>query len=190
MPKKLKSKNTVAVVISSEEAMIAMLNRYCELSLHLEAAKAAHEAMIAGLNTRHDEEQQSDRDELAMLESSIQLFAVNHRAALFPDAKKKSKEFTNAVLGFRDDPPAVAALIKGEKDGTIALRLSQLPWGDPYWDADPKLNKKQLLADRENLTPAQLAEAGITFKQEEKFFITPKAGSAPRVSKDTAEVAA
>ncbi len=123
-----------------------------------------------------------------MVESSLQLFVTNNRATLFPEGGKKSKEYANAVIGFRDTPFAVRALVKGDKDAIIAERLSQLDWGDPFMDWEPVLDKKALIAARLALTHEQLQTVGIQIIDGEQFYIAPKAASAERVAHNLAEV--
>jgi hypothetical protein len=172
----------LAIVIATEEVFHGMVNRYCQALAAITTANAQHDEEIACLNVAHDEAMQEQRDELSMLESSLHLYASCNRLTLFPEAGKKSREYANATVGFRDNPHSVAPMIKGEKDQTLALRLSQLDWGDPYMDWKPVLDKKQLLADRLKLTPEQLQSAGIKFVAEEQFYIAPNADTAPRVA--------
>lgn len=182
MKKPSKSKKAPHLVLATEDAMIGALNRHAELSLHLAGEDAKHDELIATLNSGHTEATQGDRDELAQLENSIALFADTHRAELFP-GEKKSKEYLNGTIGFRLSPPSVGTIVPKETQETIALRLDQLPWGEPYVTWKPVLNKDVLLRDRLTLTPEQLAVAGIRFKQEENFFITPAADAADRITK-------
>jgi phage host-nuclease inhibitor protein Gam len=185
MPKKRKFA-AAAIVLTSEDAMVGTLNRYIELSLKLARRKAKLDERIAALKTDFDSDNQGDREELAVLESSVQLFAVNHRGELFPE-EKKSRDYANATIGFRNNPPSVGKLIPKDTFGAIALRLDAQPWGEPYavWTCEP--NKEALLRDRANLTPEQLAVAGIRFEQEEVFYIDPSSDAVAR-SKASVEV--
>lgn len=187
--KKAKAEKPLALVITSEDAMRGLLNELCETQCLLAEQNAAHDMMITALNATHDDAVQPLRTRLAQLEASIQLFCVSHRETLFTDGKK-SVEYSNAIVGFRDDPPAVGKLIKGDTDENIAERLSETEWGEIYMHWKAALDKKALLRDRETLTPQQLKLAGIRFDQEEKFFITPKAQTGERVTKDADQVAA
>ena len=184
----IRKKRTTAIhlVLSTEEAMVGALNRHAELALVLKEEDAAHEVKVAALNTGHTEATQQRREELGQLETSIHLYATVHRAELFPD-DKKSKEYANAVIGFRLNPPSVETLLPKESEATVALRLEALPWGEPYVKVGKvTLNKDALKRDRLTLTPEQLAQAGLTFAQAENFFIEPTAKMGDRVTKEVA----
>jgi len=181
-----KKKNTIPhLVLATEDALIGAINRHAELALVLKEEDAAHELVIAGLNSAHTNETQDRRDELLRLESSIHLFCTTNRTTLFP-GEKKSKEFANATIGFALNPPSVGTVVPKETQETVALRLDQLEWGEQYVRWKATLNKEALLRDRLKLTPEQLAIAGVKFEQDEKFFIDPVAKSAERVTKEVA----
>lgn len=182
-----------ALVLTSEEAMVGTLNRYVELKLAIAGATAAHEQEVAELNSAFDDAVQADRQELAMLESSVQLFCVNHREALFPGqpgSGKKSKEFANATVGFRLNPTSVGKRIAKDTFEAIALRMDETEWGTPYVDWKPSLDKEALLRDRAQLTELQLREAGLRFDQEEFFFIEPSSDAIERSKATVDEVRA
>ena len=187
---KPKNKKTIpaALVITSEDAMIGLFNRLCELQTEITEEQAKHDNFIAGINAVHDEQMQPLRQELATLEASIQLFATNHRNEIFPDGKK-SKDYANGTIGFRDNPFSVGRIVKGDTEETIALRLEGLEWGEKYIGWKIAMDKKALLRDRLLLTTSQLATVGIQFEQSEQFFITPNAETGERVTK-AVEVAA
>lgn len=188
---KAKKKVTqAALVLVSEPAMLGTLNRYIGIRLELARRTAAHAEAVARLNASFEEagDVQQLRGEMAVLESSVALFATNHRSTLFPEGKK-SKEYENATIGFRDDPPSVAKLISGDTFEAICLRLEELDWGTQYVEWKPALQKAALLRDRANLGEEQLKEAGIKFLQEEQFFITPKSEIADRAAVPVREVA-
>ena len=174
-----------ALVLTSEDAMVGTLNRYVELKLSIAAATAEHEREVAELNSAFDDAIQANREELAMLESSVQLFCVNHREALFT-GEKKSKDFANATVGFRLNPPSVGKRLSKDTYEAIALRMDETEWGAPYVDWKPSLDKPALLRDRAQLTELQLREAGIRFDQDEVFFIEPSSEAIER-SKATVE---
>lgn len=159
--------------------MLGTLNRYVELKLQLAGKQAAHETQVAQLNSDFDASVQESREELAMLESSVQLYAVNHRGNLFP-GETKSREFANARIGFRTNPPSVGKRISRDTFEAIALRLDELPWGDPYLETKLVLKKDALLRDRADLTEEQLKQAGIRFEQDELFYIEPTSDAIER----------
>ncbi len=165
--------------------MVGALNRYVELRLSLVQAEANHQARVAELNSGFDYLVQASRDELASLETSLQLFAEGRKEELFKEPK--SREYANATLGFRLSPPAVGKRVSKDTFEAIGLRLENLPWGEPYCTyKGPVVDKEALLRDRAQLTEEQLKEAGICFEQTENFFIEPKAAAAEPVRKETA----
>jgi phage host-nuclease inhibitor protein Gam len=180
MPNKSKKRITAAaLVLTSEDAMVGTLNRYVELKLSMAEAAAAHEKEVAQLNSAFDDAIQESREELAVLEASVQLFALNHRTQLF-NSDQKSKEYANARIGFRDNPPSVGKRIKADTFDAIALRLEETEWGEKYTDRKISLKKDALLRDRAQITEEQLREVGIRFDQEEFFFIEPSSEAIER----------
>lgn len=170
--KRKKKPAPMAVVISSEAAMLGFLNEWTETHAILAAKDAEHKKTIAALNSHHDQACQVERERLGVLEASLHLYVTTHRLELFPDPNgAKSKAYQNAVIGFRTNPPSVAPMLKGDTEKMIAERLADTEWGGVYMDWLPKLNKDALLRDRESLTAEQRGEVGITFSQEEVFFI-------------------
>jgi phage host-nuclease inhibitor protein Gam len=170
---------TAALVLTSEDAMIGTLNRYVELKLKIAEATAAHDGEVAELNSAFDDALQDERAELAVLESTVQLFALNYRDKLFP-GDKKSHEYPNAKIGFRENPPSVGKRIGKDSFEAIARRLEETEWGPNYVDWKPSLKKDALLRDRAQLSDEQLREAGIRFEQEEFFFIEPSSEAIAR----------
>ena len=167
------------LLLISEDAMLGALNQYITLRLDVERRTAKHERDVAELNAAFDEKIQADREQLGALETSLQLFAENHRATLF--TAPKSRSYPNATLGFRMCPPAVERIVAKEKWDVIAERVEQLAWGEPYIKpGKPALNKDAILRDRALLSFGQLNEAGLKVEQAEIFFIEPTADSADR----------
>lgn len=172
MSKRRKPISVAALVLNSEDAMIGTLNRYVELSLKIEKARVAHEQEVAALNSAFDNAVQAEREELAVLESSVQLYAVNHRKDLFP-GEKKSRDFANARIGFRMTPPSVGKRLSKDTFPAIARRLDETGWGEAYVEWTPTLDKEALLRDRAQIPEENLAAVGLRFDQEEHFFIEP-----------------
>lgn len=181
---KPRKKKILAVMLSSQDAMVGALNRYIELSLALVKRQAAHEEEIAKLRTDFDASVQSQREEMASLEASIHLYAANRRDTLF-GTTKKSIEFSNAVIGFKQNPPSVGKVLAKDTWEAIADRLDALPVFEKYvaWTATVK--KAELLLDRRELDATALRLAGIQFEQQETFYIEPKSDLVDRSSKLT-----
>lgn len=179
MPNKKKRITVAALVLTSEEAMLGTLNRYVELKLQIAESTVAHEKEVAQLNSVFDSAIQEQREELAVLESSVQLYAVNHRTDLFP-GEKKSKDFANARIGFRSNPPSVGKRLAKDSFEAIARRLDETEWGPAYVEWKPSLDKEALLRDRAQIPEEELAAVGLRFDQEEFFFIEPSSEAIER----------
>jgi phage host-nuclease inhibitor protein Gam len=187
-PKHRRKITTAALVLMSDDAMIGTLNRYVELKLKIAEATAAHDREVAELNSAFDDAVQQEREELAVLESSVQLYCVNNRAKLFSD--KKSRDYPNATIGFRLGNYSVGKRVAKDTFEAIALRLDELPWGEPYVEWKPSLKKDVLLRDRAQLSEEQLKAAGIRFEQDEFFFIEPSSQAIERSKKPVEQITA
>lgn len=182
MPRK---KHNIAVTIATVAAFEEVLNQYIDKSLDLAARKTAHESVVAALNANYARETEQLRSDVALTENSLALFAQERKTDLF-DPGKKSREFANAIIGHRDNPPSVGKRLTKDTWEAIAARLDQLAWGEPYVETKLAVRKDDLLRDRANLTDSQLVQAGIKFEQSETFFIKPKAESIDRVAVESA----
>ena len=200
-----KSDAPLAIIYTSEDGMRGALNELVELQLNVKATDAAHKEYIVSLNTVNDDMLAPKRERIAMLESGIALFCHSHRAELFPKDDPKSKSYENGTVGFRFDPHSVSTVVPGDTEAIIALRMMaaadeveeknaeaalevvpNLEWLREFVVMKPTLDKKRLLARREQLTAeqhAKLKELGVGFVQEEKFYIEPAADAASRLSK-------
>jgi phage host-nuclease inhibitor protein Gam len=187
MKKRKKKITMAAMVLTSEDAMVGTLNRYVELKLALAGATANHEQKVAELNSAFDDAVQADREELAVLESSVQLYALNHRKELFP-GEKKSKEFANAKIGFRSNPPSVGKRIAKDTFPAIAQRLDETEWGQAYVEWSPSIDKEALLRDRAQIPDENLAAVGLRFDQDEFFFIEPSSAAIERSKASVEEI--
>lgn len=173
--KKKKKNPQPHAVIATEQGLEAAINRYVEVSLALLRRKAKQQKELAGLTALHTNDNAGDENEILSLESGIQLFCETHRAQLLGEKEeRKSRDFGNAVVGFRTNPPSVAKIVARDTWERIAERLNALPWGDPYVVETLSVDKDALLKNRADLKPEQLAEAGVVFAQGETFFIEPK----------------
>lgn len=172
---KKKNKTVVPhILISSIEGLEAALNNYVDDRLTLLKKKIKQEQELAELKAAHSEANSKLEDSILSLETSIQLYATNNRAALLPnEAESKSRTFANGTIGFRLNPYAVSMLLPKDTWTAVADRLEAAEWGDPYVKTTTSVNKEELLSHRADLTEAQLKQVGITFTQGETFFIEP-----------------
>lgn len=90
----------------------------------------------------------------------------------------RSLSCTHATIGFRVTPPRIEKASRKWTWSAIALKLADLGWGKRYLLVPaPEVNKEALLADRVDLSPAELRQAGLRIAQEERFFIAPHRGT-------------
>lgn len=191
--KKLKKKKVTAatLVLHTEQAMIGTLNQYARTRHELNRLVAAHEAEVAALQAAFDEDENivQLRAEMAVLESSVGLFATNHRVQLFPE-EKKSREYQVGTIGFRTDPPSVGLLLPKDTVGAVCDRLEETDWGADFVGYEPKLQKAAILRERANLAEDQLKSVGLKIVQDEKFFIDLHSDALERIAKPVEAAAA
>lgn len=141
------------------------------------AAKIEMDAMAAEMHAELDALRMKYQGRAALL--STQMYDASEAVQTWADANKdrfdkaRSMEFSRGMVGFRLGNFKVVCA-KGIKLSDAAQMISRLPWGKDYVRQVVELNKEALIADRENLTAAQTAKAGIAIVQEEHFFIDPK----------------
>jgi len=93
-----------------------------------------------------------------------------------PDAfdEKRLLTCTHAIVGFRTAPPRVERASRKWTWSAVALKLAEFGWGQRYLRVPAaEVNKEALLADRAELSPAELRQAGLRIAQQERFFIAP-----------------
>lgn len=160
------------LTITSEDALDAAVADIVRAKIKLTAALAERDAELAAVEKRHQTRLTRLQEDIAAREADVQAYCAAHRAALF--AERKSRETPLAVFGFELTPPRVETARRLKWKDVVA-RLLRLDWGKAYVrQAEPKPDKEALLADRDRLTPEQIAAAGIEFAQDEQFFIRPK----------------
>jgi len=201
MSKKTKFKPSI---LHTRESMEAEVTEYVKLKLEHIELTARMEREKADIEKQHE----ARINELAQLIDAkfagVQNFCETHRGELVT-GKIKSFETVNAVIGFRDTPPAVGKRREKETWGSIAKRLEGLVFYHPddaklqpenrrvildcskyVKEADPELSKTALLADRARLTADQLLAMGVAFTSEEHFFVEPKSQVAAGDAKEAA----
>jgi phage host-nuclease inhibitor protein Gam len=167
------------IPVISREALDAAVAEVATLKLQYAAAKTNMELEIARVQERHQEQMLVLGKQIEIKESGVFAYCRQHREQLFPE--KKSIDFLLATVGFRTEPPSVEKNSRKETWAAVARRLQASAWGAPYVSTpEPEVDKKALLADRDQLSLEQLAEAGIRFEQDEVFYITPNSEVAAR----------
>ena len=178
-------KNLKPLILATREQMEFEAAEFVRLKIEYLAISAAMEERKAQIE-RESAKVLADLVQCMELRfAAVQNFCQLHRLELLPDREKKSFTTVNAVIGFRDTPPAVDKASSRETWEAVAVRLSSLVFDLPenaklYCDnyvreGKPAVNKDALLADRALFTPDQLRAMGLRFTQEEHFYISPLA---------------
>jgi phage host-nuclease inhibitor protein Gam len=172
-------------IISSRAALEAVVADVVKLKLEHTQALAVLEQEIAEVQKRHQETLLGIGRQIEAREAGVFVYCQKHRAALFPE--KKSLDLLLATVGFELTPPRVDKISAKDTFGKIGLRLENLDWGAAYVRyPDPEVNKERILADRAQLKPEQLQEAGLRIEQDENFFIRPKSDVAEQSVREAA----
>ena len=159
--------------ITSADSLDATVADVVRHKIRLTEATARMDAEVAVLQKSHQAVLTGLQEKIAAGESAVADYCTAHRAALFAD--KKSRETLAAVFGFELTPPRVETASRKIKWADVVIRLLRLAWGKAYVrHPEPKPDKEALLADREKLSAEQQTAAGISFVQDEQFFIRPK----------------
>lgn len=171
--------------ITSPEALDVAVAEVVRMKIKHTEATAAKDAEVAAIEKKHQDKITALVEAIAELEGRVQDYCTANRVSLFPD--KKSRETSLAVFGFELTPHRVETASRKITWKDVVTRLLRLPWGKAYVRTpEPKPDKEALLADREKLTPEQCTSAGISFEQDEQFFIRPKPETAQATVKEAA----
>lgn len=182
MPKKPKIKPTV---ITSRDAMEAIVSQTVNLKLQVAALKVAMEQEIAKIQAAYQSEIDPLQREITVHEAGLHVWAEQNKSEF---GARKSIELQTATLGFRTTPPAVEKSKKGNWDD-VALRLASYKAdgfiGENYVAyGEPKVNKEAILRDRDEIPASVLRAVGIAISQEEVFYITPKSDVLPATKQE------
>jgi phage host-nuclease inhibitor protein Gam len=162
---------TPAPTITSRHELDAVVENIVQLQLNRAELEREQEQEIAGVR-------QKFRAPLAEIERYLTLESawVETWARSHPDTfrDRQSLALTHAVIGFRISPHRVDRASRKWTWGVIAQKLGELAWGRRYLRQPAlEVNKEALLADRVELSPAELRTVGLKIVQEERFFISP-----------------
>lgn len=167
------SKSMKTLSISSPEALDAAVADIVRLRLERAKVKAELQSRITDLEKAYTARIVELEKQIDEKETQVRDYCVAHRSELFPD--RKSRETLTAIYGFELTPWRVERISRKVTWRDIVQRLLRLDWGRAYIRfGEPTVDKESLLANREQLTPEQLSEAGICFARDEQFFIRPK----------------
>jgi phage host-nuclease inhibitor protein Gam len=164
-----------APAITSRHELDAVVENIVQLQLNRSEVEREQEQEIALIR-------QKFRAPLAEIERYLTLETawVETWARQHPDTfrERQSLALTHAVIGFRVSPHRVDRASRKWTWGAISAKLGELAWGRRYLRQPAlEVNKEALLADRADLSPAELRQAGLKIVQEERFFIAPHRGA-------------
>ena len=160
-----------APTITSRHELDAVVENIVQLQLNRAEIEREQEQEIAGIR-------QKFRAPLAEIERYLTLETtwVETWARSNPDTfrDRQSLALTHAVIGFRVSPHRVDRASRKWTWGAIAQKLGEMAWGRRYLRQPAlEVNKEALLADRADLSPAELRTVGLKIVQEERFYIAP-----------------
>jgi phage host-nuclease inhibitor protein Gam len=157
--------------ITSRHELDAVVENIVQLQLNRAEIERNQDQEIADIRQKY-------RAPLAEIERYLTLETswVENWARANPSAftGRQSLALTHAVIGFRISPHRVDRASRKWTWTDIALKLGELAWGRRYLRQPAlEVNKEALLADRAELAPAELKQAGLKIVQEERFYISP-----------------
>ena len=160
-----------APTITSRHELDAVVENIVQLQLNRAEIEREQDQEIAGIR-------QKFRAPLAEIERYLTLETtwVETWARSHPDSfrDRQSLALTHAVIGFRVSPHRVDRASRKWTWGAIAEKLGEMAWGRRYLRQPAlEVNKEALLADRADLSPAELRTVGLKIVQEERFYIAP-----------------
>jgi len=143
-----------------------LMHQLAETDAKVRELTAKQDQEMAKIREKYAAKMADLKEHCANLETRLQTFAEANRNELF--ITRKSLDWNNGTLGFRTGTPALKTRKGYQWAGVLELVKSRLP---EYVRTKEEVMKDRLLADRETLTDATLAEVGVEVVQEEKFFI-------------------
>jgi len=160
-----------APTITSRHELDAVVENIVQLQLNRAEIEREQDQEIAGIR-------QKFRAPLAEIERYLTLETtwVETWARSHPDSfrDRQSLALTHAVIGFRVSPHRVDRASRKWTWSAIAEKLGEMAWGRRYLRQPAlEVNKEALLADRADLSSAELRTVGLKIVQEERFYIAP-----------------
>ena len=157
--------------IQSRHELDAVVENIVQLQLNRAELEREQDQEIAGVRQKFRAPLAEIERYLTLETSWAETWARSHPEA-FRD--RQSLALTHAAIGFRVSPHRVDRASRKWTWGAIAQKLGELGWGRRYLRQPAlEVNKEALLADRAELSPAELRQVGLKIVQEERFFIAP-----------------
>ncbi len=157
--------------ITSRHELDAVVENIVQLQLNRAELEREQEQEITAVRQKFRAPLAEIERYLTLESSWVETWAQAHPEA-FRD--RASLALTHAVIGYRTTPCRVDRASRKWTWGAIAQQLGELAWGRRYLRQPAlEVNKEALLADRAQLSPAELKTAGLKIVQEERFYIAP-----------------
>jgi len=166
--KKLKSDLEIVEVNDWEGANEA-LSKIGIAQARIDEATAKHEQIEQERKAQLDREIAPLKAEIEKHTNGLHAFAMKHREDF---GKKKSRELTNGLLGFRTDNPSVKQIPKFKTDVTLTI-ISESDFADALIRVKEELNKDVILAmySSGELNDDALKSFGLRIVQDEEFYV-------------------
>jgi len=157
--------------IQTRHQLDAVVENIVQLQLDHEELQRTQEREIAAIRQKYRAPLAELERYLLIEKSWAEKWAVENPHAF---GEKRSLDCTHATIGFRVTPPRIERASRKWTWSAVALKLADLGWGKRYLRVPaPEVNKEALLADRAELSPVELRQAGLRIAQEERFYIAP-----------------
>jgi phage host-nuclease inhibitor protein Gam len=160
-----------APTITSRHELDAVVENIVQLQLNRAEIEREQEQEITAVRQKFRAPLAEIERYLTLESSWVETWARSH-----PDTfrDRQSLALTHAVIGFRVSPHRVDRASRKWTWGAIAEKLGEMAWGRRYLRQPAlEVNKEALLADRTDLSPAELRTVGLKIVQEERFYIAP-----------------
>jgi phage host-nuclease inhibitor protein Gam len=142
------------------------------LKLNEKLLVATMDAEIQSVRDEYSVRLERVTEQLTAKTEAARDWATSHPAAF---GRRKSIDFTHAVIGFRTGPPKLKIAPKSRWDQMLEI-LRGTRWGAAYIRVKEEINKEQIIADvtAQVLSETDLKKVGAEVVQEELFYVEPK----------------
>jgi hypothetical protein len=178
---------SAAPTIQSRHELDAVVENIVQLQLHRAEIEREQEQEIADIRQKHRAPLAEIERYLTLETSWVETWARGNPSSFIG---RQSLALTHAVIGFRVSPHRVDRASRKWTWTDIASKLGELGWGHRYLRQPAlEVNKEALLADRSDLSPAELKQVGLKIVQEERFYIAPHRETEAGASEEWQEAA-
>jgi phage host-nuclease inhibitor protein Gam len=178
--KKKKTRITAQDIALSEEDVQRLVGEISANVVELDKRVAALNVDLDKVRAKHEPQITRLQNEIEEKSRQVEAWGVKNKSERFTE--RRSCTYARGEIGFRLGQWTVKTM-KGVTLKEVAKRLQKFRWGKPYLKVPaPSVNKEELLKNRTKLSEERLLALGITFVQEDRFYIEPKSDQAPTVA--------